>query len=91
MKTNTNIEYVISERFRLQSVQKNIFNNFKIEFPTLDKFKDSAFLNKFSTWDFDKQKQLIIELGGPANYKFTRYWINGLIMKLNKENTANKK
>ncbi len=91
MKTNINIESVISDRFKLQTVQKNIFKNFKIQSPTVNKFKDPAFLSRFSTWDLDKQKQLIIELGGPANYKFTRYWINGLIMKLNKkaENAQN--
>ena len=90
MKTNTNIESVISDRFRLQTVQKNMFNYFKIQSPTINQFKDSAFLNKFKDWDFDKQKQLIVELGGPANYRFTKYWINGLIMKLNKKDKTNK-
>ncbi|MEK6883396.1 MAG: hypothetical protein AABY22_27460 [Nanoarchaeota archaeon] len=85
MKTNINIEEIARQRLGLQTVQKNIFNYFKIQVPTINKFKDPAFLNQFKDWDFDKQKQLIIELGGPTNYRFTKYWINGLIRNLNKE------
>lgn len=90
MKININIEEIAKQRLGLQTVQKNMFNYFKIQSPTINQFKDSAFLSKFSTWDLDKQKQLIIELGGPANYRITRYWMNGLVMKLNKEDKTNK-
>lgn len=90
MKTNVNIENVISERFRLQSVQKNISNYWNIAAPKLETFKDRNFLTKFSTWDYDKQKSLLIDLGGPANYRQTRYWINGLIRDLNKINNQTK-
>lgn len=83
MKTNVNIEETISQRFRLQSVQNNIFNNYKIISPTIDKIKRKEFLEKFLTWDENQQKKIIIELGGPANYKKTKYWINNLIKENN--------
>ena len=85
MRTNINVEEIAKQRLGLQTVQKNMFNYFNIQSPTINQFKDSAFLNKFKDWDFDRQKQLIIELGGPTNYRFTKYWKNGLIMKLNKK------
>ena len=90
MKININIEEIARQRLTLQSVQKKISTNYNILFPMIEKFKDNNFLTKFSTWDYDKQKSLLIDLGGPANYKYTRYWINGLIKNLNKENGQNK-
>ena len=86
MRTNVNVEETAKQRLCLQSVQKNISSYCGILFPTLDKFKDKNFLTKFSAWSPDKQKQLLIELGGPANYGHTRYWMNGLILNLNKQN-----
>ena len=87
MKTTFNIENVISARFRLQTVQKNFYQKYKIMSPSVDKFKSQEFLNNFNTWSPENQKSLLIELGGPANYKFTRYWINRLIKNLNKNST----
>lgn len=90
MKTNINIEEIARQRLTLQSVQKKISSNYNILFPMIEKFKDSNFLTKFSTWDYDKQKSLLIDIGGPTNYRHTRYWINGLIRNLNKVNNNTK-
>ena len=90
MKTNINIELVMRDRLTLQYVQNKISNNYGISFPRIEKFTNNNFLTKFSTWDYDKQKSLLIDLGGPANYKYTRYWMNGLIRNLTRGNDQNK-
>lgn len=69
------IEEVVVQRLNLQTVQKNITNRFDILFPTIDKFKQSSFLSKFSSWNIDRQKAFLIELGGQINIDRTKDWL----------------
>ena len=91
MRTSVNIEGVAKQRLVLQNVQRNISSYCGILSPTIENFKDKTFLTKFVTWSPDKQKQVLIELGGPANYGHTRYWMNGLILNLSKQNKQKEK
>lgn len=76
MKTNRlNIVDVVKQRLNLQTVQRNITNKFDILFPNVDKFRQSAFLKTFASWDQDKQKAFLIELGGQVNLQRTKDWI----------------
>ncbi len=73
-----NIAEVVEQRLKLQTVQKNISNKFDILFPSIDKIKQSAFLQKFSSWDADRQKSFLIELGGQINIGRTKDWLLNL-------------
>lgn len=86
MKNKIDIELVVKDRLRLQTVQRNFFDNLGILFPTLEKFKQESFLKQYNNWKVEEQDKFLIELGGQANFKRTKYWIGKLIKdKLNKQ------
>ncbi len=78
-KNNIDIENIVKNRLRLQTVQRNFFNNLGILFPTLEKFKQDKFLHQYNQWELEQKNKFLIELGGQANLQQTKRWIDKLI------------
>jgi hypothetical protein len=79
MKNKIDVEIVVKDRLRLQSVQRNFFDSFGILFPTLEKFKHNSFLHQYNKWELEQKNKFLIELGGKTNLKQTKQWIDKLI------------
>lgn len=90
MKKNIDIEGIVKDRLRLQTVQRNFFNNLGILFPTLEKFKQDGFLRQYNNWELEQKNKFLIELGGQANLQQTKRWIDKLIKeKLEPKESSN--
>jgi hypothetical protein len=73
-----NLETVISQRLNLKTNQQILEEEFGIILPNLGKIKTRPVLNNFKNWDFKKQNRFIKVLGGNANFKKTKLFIENL-------------
>lgn len=82
MRNNKRITYpidsIISANLEMQTIQREL-NKFGIKNPKLNTFKDSRFLNQYISWPLEKQNLFIKLIGGNANYKKTKSFLEGLI------------
>ena len=72
------IDAVISANLEMQTIQREL-NKFVIKNPKLNTLKDTRFLNQYVSWPMEKQNSFIKLIGGNANYKKTKTFIEKLI------------
>lgn len=75
MKKEINITNVIKERFRLQTVQRQLSSFGVSKYNDLNKKFAAQVLN----WDIQRFNRFIITLGGPVNKNKTINFINELV------------
>jgi hypothetical protein len=61
----------------MQTIQREL-NKFGIKNPSLNMFKNKNFLNQYGSWNEEKQNVFIKLIGGNANYKKTKGFIESL-------------
>lgn len=72
-----NIELVIAERLKLQSTQKKINELMGCTYDiSISAIKSLSFMDKLKSFDTQKQKSIIITLGGHANLQKTTNYLN---------------
>ncbi len=72
------LETIIKSRLALGACQRKL-SNFGLTFPTLEKIKSPNFLKNFLDWDTQKQQTFIFELGGEANQRRTKAYLDCLV------------
>ena len=72
------LETIIKSRLTLGACQRKL-NSFGLTFPTLEKIKHPNFLKTFAGWDNERQQTFIYELGGEANQRRTKAYLDCLI------------
>jgi hypothetical protein len=71
MKTENNVEHVITQRLNLETNRRILSNEFGIDFTNLTKFNSKQFLNLYSTWEPSKRNKFIVIIGGRTNFSKT--------------------
>jgi hypothetical protein len=79
-------EAIISANLDMQTIQRDLksqfgFNSFKLE----DIFS-SKVLNRYISWDEQKKKDFIVKIGGRANFKSTKNFIESKLGEIKNEN-----
>ena len=72
------IENVINQRLKLQNVQRSLTSLHVQGLTDASQLKSYKFIDFFNEMETDKQKSLLVILGGPANLKKTNDFIKGL-------------
>ncbi len=70
------IEDVISQRLKLQSTQKILENDFGIK--DFSKSTIINFITNLKTYTDKERQKFIITIGGPANFKKTKSYLESL-------------
>lgn len=71
------IDAIIQANLEMQTIQREL-NKLGIKNPSLNTFKNKNFLNQYSSWSEEKQNIFIKLIGGNANYKKTKGFIESL-------------
>jgi ClpP class serine protease len=71
------IDSIIQVNLEMQAVQREL-NKLGIKNPSLTTFKNKNFLSEYSSWSEDKQNTFIKLIGGNANYKKTKGFLESL-------------
>ena len=71
------IDVIIQANLEMQAIQREL-NKLGIKNPSLNTFKNKNFLNQYGSWDEEKQNVFIKLIGGNANYKKTKGFIECL-------------
>lgn len=72
------IDAVISANLEMQTIQRELYK-FGVKNPSLNSLKDNRFINQYNSWTEDKKNTFIKLIGGNANYKKTKTFIEKLI------------
>lgn len=71
------IDSVIKANLEMQTIQRELtklgFRN-----PSLETFKNKNFLDRYNTWNDEKKNSFLKLIGGSANYKKTKSFIESL-------------
>jgi hypothetical protein len=71
------IDSVIKANLEMQTIQRELI---KLGFrnPSLETFKNKNFLDRYNTWNDEKKNSFLKLIGGSANYKKTKSFIESL-------------
>lgn len=72
------IDAIISANLQMQTIQRELYK-LGIRNPSLQILKDSRFLNQYNSWEEGKKNSFLKLIGGNANYKKTKNFIENLI------------
>ena len=72
------IDVIISANLEMQTIQREL-NKFGFKNPSIRTFKSDNFLKLYRSWATDKQNSFLKLIGGNANYKKTKSFIESLI------------
>jgi len=86
MKKNKNIlifkiQDVIQANLALQTVQRNLKQNFGLNNYSIETILNEKYINAFKSWDEEKQKLFISTIGGKANFYKTKCFIESKIIR----------
>lgn len=79
-------EAIISANLDLQSIQRDLKNEFGFNSFKLEDIFSPRILNKYVNWDDQKKKDFIVKIGGRANFKSTKNFIESKIGEIKNEN-----
>jgi hypothetical protein len=71
------IDAIIQANLEMQTIQREL-NKLGIKNPSLITFRNPNFLNQYNSWNEEKQNNCIKLIGGNANYKKTKGFIESL-------------
>jgi hypothetical protein len=71
------IDAIIQANLEMQTIQREL-NKLGIKNPSLITFRNPNFLNQYNCWNEEKQNNFIKLIGGNANYKKTKGFIESL-------------
>lgn len=81
---NFNIDEIIESNLAVQTIQKNLKNNFGILKPSINTFKNPNFIKNYKYWDADKKHKFIKTIGGVVYYGKIKNYLEELV-KINEE------
>lgn len=71
------IDVIIQANLEMQAIQREL-SKLGVKKPCLNTFKNKNFLSQYSSWNEDKQNTFIKLIGGNANYKKTKGFLESL-------------
>lgn len=74
---NYSIDAVIQANLEMQAIQREL-TKFGFRNPSLTAIKNKNFLNTYNTWNEEKRNTFLKLIGGSANYKKTKTFIESL-------------
>lgn len=72
---NFKIEDVIKANLDTQSVQRTLKNKFGLLKSSFDIVFNDKYLSYYKTWPEEKKKEFIATIGGKANFKKTKFFL----------------
>lgn len=72
---NFKIEDVIKANLDTQTVQRALKNKFGLLKSSFDTVFSNKYISYYNTWPEDKRKEFIITIGGKANFRKTKSFI----------------
>ena len=76
---NFSIDQIIEGNLSIQSIQKNLKDNFGILKPSVTIFKNPNFIKNYRNWDESKKHQFIKTIGGVVYYGKIKKYLNDII------------
>jgi hypothetical protein len=76
---NFNIKDVIQANLSLQTVQRNLKQNFGLNNYDIKTVLNEKYINIYKSWDEEKRKLFISTIGGKANFYKTKCFIEDKI------------
>lgn len=83
IKFNYSPEAIIGANLEMQTIQRDLKFNFGFNSLKVEEINSPKVLNKYLNWDDQKKKDFIIKIGGKANFKKTKSFIESLIKEIN--------
>lgn len=76
---NFSVDKIIEANLSVQSIQKNLKENFGINNPSVTIFKNPNFIKNYKNWDQEKRHKFIKTLGGVVYYGKIKNYLEGII------------
>jgi len=76
---NFSVDQIIEGNLAIQSIQKNLKENFGISNPSVTIFKNPNFIKNYINWDQEKRHKFIKTLGGVVYYGKIKNYLEELI------------
>lgn len=74
---NFSIDKIIEMNLSMQTIQREL-GKLGFKTPSVNSFKNKNFLNLYNSWDLEKKNSFIKLIGGNANFKKTKLFIESL-------------
>jgi len=76
---NFSVDKIIEANLSVQSIQKNLKENFGINNPSVTVLKNPNFIKNYRNWDQEKRHKFIKTLGGVVYYGKIKNYLEELI------------
>jgi hypothetical protein len=76
---NFSIDKIIEANLSVQSIQKNLKENFGINNPSVTVLKNPNFIKNYRNWDQEKRHKFIKTLGGVVYYGKIKNYLEELV------------
>jgi hypothetical protein len=78
-------EHIIQANLSLQTIQRELYQNYKIYKPELETILSNKFISNYKNWSSEAQDSFIKTIAGKVNFKKVKYFFQKKIGELSNE------